>query len=153
MHDQVSLKVCTTILSFLCVCVCVCVRNLPFLDDIIALNYALALEHLENAYYTKYVPQYSQDTFDQASINASYSYFQLIQQHETAHVNALSATITSMGGTPVRPWFFFSFFLSSIFLTHLTLLISLQCLYLSCYFCQFIYRYCQDIGKYWCFCL
>ena len=105
MHGQVSLKVCTPILSLLC-------TTYLFLDDIIALNYALALEHLENAYYTKYVPQYSQNTFDQASIKASYSYFQLIQQHETAHVNALSATIKSMGGTPVQPWFFFfSFFL------------------------------------------
>lgn len=72
-------------------------------NDIIALNYALTLEHLEAYYYNTYAGQYPQGSFDTAGIRASAQYIQLIRLHENAHVDALRATIRSLGGTPVPP--------------------------------------------------
>ncbi len=68
----------------------------PLDSDLEILNYALTLEHLESAAYK--------------AINGSgilsgraATYFQAFGAHETAHVDALIATIKQLGGTPVQP--------------------------------------------------
>lgn len=68
----------------------------PLDTDLQILNYALTLEHLESAAYK--------------AINGSgilsgraATYFQAFGAHETMHVDALIATITKLGGTPVQP--------------------------------------------------
>lgn len=75
------------------------------IDDIDALNYALTLEHLEAAYYNKFVPKLGQASFNNAGLKANYSYFLLIKAHENAHVVYLQEAITSLSGTPVPPWY------------------------------------------------
>jgi rubrerythrin len=67
----------------------------PFRNDLEILNYALTLEHLENAFYRL--------------VNASgrpqgkaAQYLTIIGRHEQEHVDALTAAISQAGGTPVR---------------------------------------------------
>jgi len=67
------------------------------------LNYALTLEYLEAEFYAKGL---ASPGLIPAQILMS---FQTISKHETAHVNFLRATITSLGGTPVpKPTFDFT---------------------------------------------
>lgn len=73
-----------------------------FQDDLEVLNYALTLEHLEAAFYDE--------------VNASglltgdaIPYFQIIGEHERAHVEALTAAIAGAGGTPVGPREYYNF--------------------------------------------
>jgi hypothetical protein len=63
--------------------------------DLEILNYALTLEHLEARAYA---------VINQSGIltGTAASYFQDFGAHEAAHVEALTATITQLGGTPVR---------------------------------------------------
>jgi len=70
-----------------------------FADDIDVLNYALTLEHLENAFYRDGVGlfDFGLDPFGN-SIN---DYLLTIGQHEATHVATLTEVITALGGTPV----------------------------------------------------
>jgi len=68
-----------------------------FPDDIAILNYALTLEHLEFAFYRDGLEEFSADDFDEGVFDN----LGLIRDHEGAHVDALTATITELGGTPV----------------------------------------------------
>ena len=70
-----------------------------FADDLDVLNYALTLEHLENAFYRDGVGlfDFGVDPFG----NAINDYLLTIGQHEAAHVATLTATIAELGGTPV----------------------------------------------------
>ena len=82
------------------------------ITDIDILNYALALEHLEAAFYvngiSRFTPgQYADGTYTQVfgtAVNANVvSYLQSIRDHEVTHVTALTATIRQLGGIPVAP--------------------------------------------------
>ncbi len=78
--------------------------------DIDLLNYALTLENLERRFYVQVTSRFSSRDFRRARIfdglgsylrNTAYRNFQIIRQHEEAHVHALRSTIVSLGGTPV----------------------------------------------------
>lgn len=62
------------------------------------LNFALTLEHLEYAFYRDGLDQFSAGDFD-AGV---YDNLILVRDHEDAHVDALVATITDLGGEPVE---------------------------------------------------
>ena len=73
----------------------------PAIVDI--LNFALTLEYLESEFYATAL---GRPGFIDATETAS---FTLIQQHQAAHVNFLTTTITSLGGTPAtKPEFDFT---------------------------------------------
>ena len=70
-----------------------------FVDDIDVLNYALTLEHLENAFYRDGVGlfDFGLDPFG----NVIVDYLLTIGQHEATHVATLTEVITALGGEPV----------------------------------------------------
>jgi hypothetical protein len=70
-----------------------------FADDIDVLNYALTLEHLENAFYRDGVGlfDFGVDPFG----NVITDYLLTIGQHEATHVATLTEVITGLGGSPV----------------------------------------------------
>ncbi len=73
-----------------------------FGSDLDILNYALTLEHLEYAFYRDGLQTFGPSDFTAAGFAASiYDNFGLIRDHEGAHVDVLTKTITSLGGTPV----------------------------------------------------
>lgn len=80
------------------------------LTDIDILNYALTLEHLENAFYRDGLKEFSKRDFKKSRFirkldddlrDNVYDYFQIIADHERVHVETLTAVIISLGGTPV----------------------------------------------------
>jgi hypothetical protein len=99
-----------------------------FTDDLDILNYALTLEHLEHAFYRDGLAQFDEAAFadrfgdddddsddddddddatpevddDTDSATAIRVALEEIRDHEEAHVQALSDTITQLGGTPVE---------------------------------------------------
>ncbi|HVB64041.1 MAG TPA: ferritin-like domain-containing protein [Nitrolancea sp.] len=67
----------------------------PLDTDLDILNYALTLEHLEAAAY--------QAVLDAGVLTGrELAYFQAFGDHERAHVDAITSTITKLGGTPVQ---------------------------------------------------
>ncbi len=71
----------------------------PFANDIEVLNYALTLEHLENAFYRDGVGLFDLGTDGFGfSVNEQLG---VIGAHEAAHVATLTDVIASLGGTPV----------------------------------------------------
>ncbi|HYO82970.1 MAG TPA: ferritin-like domain-containing protein [Bryobacteraceae bacterium] len=79
--------------------------------DIRVLNYALALEHLEANFYTRGLERFSAQAFGTATfgrilgpgtVQGVYTNLTRIRDHEVAHVQALQAAITQLGGTPVQ---------------------------------------------------
>jgi hypothetical protein len=83
--------------------------------DVDVLNYALTLEHLEDAFYQQNLKSlggyYSKDTIISADMFEPLPYdvrepiyHQLTQigEHEAAHVETLEQVITDLGGTPVE---------------------------------------------------
>lgn len=72
-----------------------------FADDIAILNYALTLEHLENAFYRDGLAEIGKDGFDESMGQDTFDLLTAIGGHEQAHVDALVETISSLGGQPV----------------------------------------------------
>jgi Ferritin-like domain len=65
-------------------------------DDVDILNFALTLEYLEAAFYTQGLKQVRGLAGDAKSLATE------IRDNETAHVQALTKTIQSLGGEPVK---------------------------------------------------
>ena len=83
----------------------------PVNPDVPVLNYALTLEHLENAFYREGLDEFSDDELMNASVLSNFGeqvrmevpmYLATVGEHEAAHVEALSATVEQLGGTPVE---------------------------------------------------
>ena len=71
-------------------------------NDIAILNYALVLERLEANFYTRFQNNFTQADFTAANYtNETYSYFNLIRDHENTHVRILTSVISQLGGSPV----------------------------------------------------
>lgn len=71
-------------------------------DLISALNYALTLEHLENAFYRDGLASYTVDAFTGLGFQPSVvDYLAQIGADELAHVETLTTVIADLGGTPV----------------------------------------------------
>eukprot|EP01088_Endostelium_zonatum_P005266 TRINITY_DN167_c0_g1_i2.p1 TRINITY_DN167_c0_g1~~TRINITY_DN167_c0_g1_i2.p1 ORF type:complete len:503 (-),score=135.62 TRINITY_DN167_c0_g1_i2:22-1530(-) len=69
-------------------------------DDL--LNYALTLELFGQSFYNR-ARNFSLAQFQAAGFGNLYNYFQMIIDHENAHVNFLSSVLTSRGATPAQP--------------------------------------------------
>ncbi len=74
-----------------------------FGSDVDVLNYALTLEHLEATFYRQGQENFSASDFEDAGYSEqAYEFFNLIRDHEVAHVNVLVSTIQELGGDPVE---------------------------------------------------
>jgi plastocyanin len=69
-----------------------------FADDLEVANYALTLEHLEFAFYRDGLATLAEDDL----ADGVFAELEAIRDHERAHVDALVATISDAGGTPVE---------------------------------------------------
>ncbi|KAH9484919.1 Protein rds1 [Psilocybe cubensis] len=71
------------------------------IDDSVVLNYALTLEHLENAFYSGALAKFDEAAFKRAGLPAyARGRFQEIAAHEQAHVNLLSEALGSLATSP-----------------------------------------------------
>lgn len=79
--------------------------------DVPVLNYALTLEHLENAFYRDGLATFGEDELMEADALSKFGesvrmdvprYLERAGEHEAAHVEALTATVEDLGGTPVE---------------------------------------------------
>jgi len=80
-------------------------------SDVDVLNYALTLEHLENAFYRDGLAGFSDEELMNADVLSDYGtavrekvpgHLAMVGDHEAAHVSALSDTVEQLGGTPVE---------------------------------------------------
>ncbi len=74
-----------------------------FTDDLDVFNYALTLEHLENAFYRDGLKEFDEAAFEDAGFDAEVrENLVRIGKHEADHVKAITATIEDAGGEPVE---------------------------------------------------
>ncbi len=73
-----------------------------FENDIEILNYALTLEHLEYSFYRDGLAEIGKDEIDETAGEGVFELLTEIEGHERAHVEALTQTITDLGGEPVE---------------------------------------------------
>ncbi|NHN48776.1 ferritin-like domain-containing protein [Halostella sp. JP-L12] len=81
------------------------------MTDVDILNYALTLEHLEDVFYREGLERYTKDEVMHSSVyqhrfgefiqDDLYANLELVGEHESTHVEALTATIEELGGEPV----------------------------------------------------
>ena len=73
--------------------------------DIDILQFALILEHLENAFYRQGTEKFGQGDYTGFPLESKviYQRFLEIANHEETHVTALNSTISGLGGNPVPP--------------------------------------------------
>ena len=73
-------------------------------EDVLAVfNYALTLEHLENAFYRDGLAELDAAAFEAVGYDAQVrEYLVMIGEHEQAHVDVITQTISEAGGTPVE---------------------------------------------------
>jgi rubrerythrin len=78
--------------------------------DVPLLNYALTLEHLENAFYRDGLDEFADDELAEADVLSAFGervrmevpeYLRTVGAHEQAHVEALTATVEQLDGSPV----------------------------------------------------
>jgi len=78
-------------------------QSSDFTDDLDIFNYALTLEHLENAFYRDGLEEFDEAAFEDAGYDAEVREFVVaIGEHEQAHVDIITETIEGAGGTPVE---------------------------------------------------
>ena len=74
--------------------------------DIDVLNYALSLEHLENAFYRTALETFDESAFADAEMlqdhSEVYSRIETISQQEASHVELLTQAVELLGGTPTE---------------------------------------------------
>lgn len=79
--------------------------------DIDVLNYALSLEHLENAFYREGLESFNESdfvvadslqSFDEETRLAVYGYVQTVGNHEATHVDVLTQAVELLGGDPAQ---------------------------------------------------
>jgi rubrerythrin len=79
-------------------------------SDVDVLNYALTLEHLENAFYREGLETFSDDELMHADVLSAFSdevrmmvpdHIRTVGDHEAAHVTALTDTVEQFGADPV----------------------------------------------------
>ena len=74
-----------------------------FENDLDVLNYALTLEHLENAFYRDGLASFTAEQFTTAGFDpAVVTNLATFGNQELAHVEALTGVIANLGGTPVQ---------------------------------------------------
>jgi len=72
-------------------------------DEISVLNYALTLEHLENAFYRDGLASLTEQAFLDAGFDATVvDFIAEISANEATHVETLTAVISDLGGEPVE---------------------------------------------------
>jgi rubrerythrin len=80
-------------------------------SDVDVLNYALTLEHLENAFYRDGLDQFTDNELMNADALSDFGdevrtsvpeHLETVGAHEAAHVDAIAATIEDLGGSPVE---------------------------------------------------
>jgi hypothetical protein len=78
--------------------------------DVDVVNYALTLEHLENAFYRQGLEMFDHSDFEDAGVESDvttgngesvYSAIEVIGEHEASHAGVLSETTSLLGGEPV----------------------------------------------------
>ncbi|KAF3907988.1 hypothetical protein ABW20_dc0104654 [Dactylellina cionopaga] len=71
--------------------------------DLVVLQFALTLEHLENVFYKEALKRFPESAFKAAGYDAKYySNIKYIAHDEEAHVKLLTNGITAAGGKPVK---------------------------------------------------
>jgi rubrerythrin len=80
-------------------------------SDVDVLNYALTLEHLENAFYREGLETFSEEQLMDAEALSEFGedvrtmvpeHLATVGAHEAAHVSAIADTVEQLGGTPVE---------------------------------------------------
>lgn len=86
------------------------VRAIPAVQEVVdvsepvgVLNYALTLEHLENAFYRDGLAEFDAAAFEEAGfVEEVRGNIEDIGAHEQAHVDALTGVVSDLGGEPVE---------------------------------------------------